>query len=238
MEIKNCKDIQLNTITALICGESGAGKTTLLSTLPPKTIIVSMESGLLTLRGRDVDYVEITGEKKCPERGILDPVVAKIESLRAVLGSIAESDYDNVCIDSLTELAEVFVEYAKREYPDDKQVLKMFGYYNTLMTNMIKYTRDMNKNVFFTSLLKTEKDDQGRRYYLPSVAGSVAEKGLAHFDFVFNLLVFERDGEKVRALLTDSRDGYRCKDRSGMLSEFEKPDLGQIINKLKGERNV
>ncbi len=228
MKIKNCKDIELNTITALIVGESATGKTTMLSTLPPKTLIVSMEKGLLSIRGKDVDYVEVEGADG----------IQKVGWLRQTLSEIAKTDYDNIAIDSLSDISENLLEYAKNEYPDDKQTMKMFGFYNLLMQRFIKSCRDLDKNVFFTALVKTEKDDLGRRFKLPAVTGAIAEKGLAHFDFVFHLIVLEKDGEKKRAVLTDTQDGMICKDRSGKLDTWEAPDLTNIINKINGEKHL
>lgn len=222
MNVQNTKDIKLDKITALIVGESGSGKTVLLSTLPPKTLIISMEKGLLSLKGKDVDYVEVAGKDE----------IEKVSWLRQALVKVASSDYNNIAIDSLTEISENFLAYAKNEYPDDKQTMKMFGFYNTLMQRFIKACRDMGKNIIFTSLVKTEKDDLGKRFKLPCLTGQIAEKGLAHFDFVFHLVVMEKDGEKKRALLTDTHNGMVCKDRSGILETWERPDLGAIFNKL------
>lgn len=222
MQIKSTKDIKPNKINALIYGESGVGKTTLGGTLPPKTLIVSLESGLMSLKNKAIDYVEIEGSTG----------VEKINHLKSLLSQIAKSDYDTLFIDSLTEIAQCFVEYAKNEYPDDRQTMKMYGYYNELITKFIKYTRDLNKNVFYTCLQKTDKDEVGRRFHLPDMAGSIALRSPAYFDFVFTLRVFEKDGEKIRALQTSPDGGYICKDRSGILEQFESPDLGEIINKV------
>ncbi len=185
-------------------------------TLPGNTLIVNLESGLLSLRDVSIDYVDINS----------------IDSLKSVLSEISNSSYDNVFFDSLTEISSLFVDYATEEYPEDRQALKKWGHYAQLMTKFIKFTRDWNKNVFFTCLEKTDKDETGRRFNLPDIPGSIARKIPAYMDFVFNLRVFEKGDEKVRALLTHASDGYVCKDRSGKLDGYEKPDLGEIITKV------
>lgn len=222
MNIQNTNDIKPTKINCLIVGESGSGKTTLAKTLNGKTLIVSLESGLLSLKDSSIDYVNIEGNDG----------VQKVEHIKKLLPEIIASDYDNIYFDSLTDIAACFVEYAKKEYPDDRQTMKMFGYYGDMITKFIKYTRDMNKNVFYTALEKVTTDDVGRRFVLPDMMGAIASKSNAYFDFVMNLRVFEKDGEKVRALLTSSGGGYICKDRSGKLEEYEKPNLGDIINKV------
>ena len=222
MQIKSTKDIKAERINALIYGQSGAGKTTLAGTLKGKTIIISLESGLLSLRSKDVDYIEIKGEGG----------VSKIAKIKEALNFVSKSDYVNVYIDSLTEIAQCFVEYAKHEYPEDRQTMKMWGRYSELITAFIKYCRDMDKNVFFTALEKTTQDDVGRRFCLPELPGSIATKCPAYFDLVFNLRVIKTDEKELRVLLTSSKENYICKDRSGKLQEYVKPDLGAIMHEV------
>lgn len=222
MDIKKTNEIAPTKINCLIYAPSGNGKTTLLGTLEEKTLIVSLESGLLSLMGKEIDYVDIEGSDG----------LEKINHIRKILPEIMNSDYVNVCFDSMTEISAAFLDCAKAEFPDARQSLPRYGLYNEMMTKFIKVTRDMNKNVFYTALEKCDKDEVGRRFLLPEITGSISSKCVAYFDLVFNLQVFEKDGEKVRALLTGAKDGYVCKDRSGKLDEYEKPNLQDIINKV------
>ena len=66
MEIKKTNDIVPTSLTALIVGQPSVGKTTLASTLP-ETLIVSCESGLLSLKNYKVDYIEINNIKTLTE---------------------------------------------------------------------------------------------------------------------------------------------------------------------------
>lgn len=219
MQVKSTKDIKPTKINMLIIGESGAGKTTLAKTLTGKTIVVSLESGLLSLKDYDIDYVELE------ERN-------KLGSLRSILEEIKKSDYENIYFDSLTEIAQCFVEDATKEYPEDSKNFKKWGLYNETFMKFLKYTRDMDKNVFYTCLQKPDKDDVGRKDFLPDIPGSISKRVGAHMDFVFYLKIFTKEGEKARALLTSSIEGYAAKDRSGKLKEYELPDLGAIIEKV------
>jgi phage nucleotide-binding protein len=225
MEIKQTNKVTATKINCLIYSPSGHGKTTLASTLDGKTLVLSLESGLLSLRNFNIDYVEITGSNG----------IERINSLKKLLPEIVASDYDNIYIDSLSEISSAFVDVAKKDFPDVRQTMPMYGLYNELMTKFIKYTRDMNKNIFYTALEKVDKDELNRRFMLPDIIGSIAHKCPAYFDFVFNLRVFEKDNIKVRKLLTRAQDGYLCKDRSGELSEYEDANLGLIIKKVFNE---
>lgn len=223
MKVQSTKDIKPTKINCLIYGASGAGKTTLASGLQQKTLILSLESGLLSLKNFAVDYVEI--DAPTPK--------GKYEQLRQTLIEVGKTDYVNVYIDSLTDVAQIFVDVCKEDFPDPKQALPMWGKYSEMMKSFLKYTRDFNKNVFYTALEKVDKDEIGRRFYVPDIQGSIATKCPAMFDFVFYLKIFEKeDGEHVRALLTRSQDGFICKDRSGELEVYEKPHLQEIINKV------
>jgi len=226
MKIHSTKEIKPTKINALIYGNSGAGKTTLASTLTGKTVIISLESGLMSLMDFDVDYIDVIGNNA---NEILD-------SLGKALEHAKNSDYDNIFIDSLTEIAQTFLDSAKQEYPEDKHTMLRFGRYNERIVSFIKYTRNMTKNVFYTCLQKVDKDEVGRRYYVPELTGSIASKCPAFFDLVFSLQVVEHDGEKQRKLLTQPIDGYICKDRSGKLETYEDPSLGAIIGKVFSDR--
>ena len=219
MKVSNTNDIKPTKVNALIYAPSGYGKTTLAKTLPPKTIVISLEAGLLSLKGSNVDYVEVD-----PKR--------KLESLREYLGEIVKSDYDTIFIDSLSEISQMFLEEAEKKFPDARNNMQKYGLYNQMMMAFIKYCRDLDKNVFFTALQKDDKDEIGRITHIPDLVGSISKKCQAYFDFVFCLMIFEKDDEKKRVLLTDAHDGYVAKDRSIHLDQYEPADLGLIIKKV------
>lgn len=216
MEIMKTSEIEPTKINALIFGDSGTGKTTLASTLSASTVIVSLESGLLSLRDFDIDYVEIK----------------TLNDLRDSLKELSESEYENIYIDSLSSISELFFANSKKEYPDDRQTMKLYGHLLESMTQFIKYTRDIDKNIFFTALQKTTQDEIGRRFHVPDLQGSISTKCAAYFDFVFNYQVVTSDNELKRFLVTNKTDNTIAKDRSGKLDAYEKPDLTRIIEKV------
>lgn len=226
MEVKSTANHVTKNTSMLIYGLSGVGKTTLAGTLTGKTLIISAEAGLLSLSNKEIDFIELEGDK--------------LAHLREVVGWLVKgTEYHNIFVDSLTEIAELVVVEAERLYPDSKNSLQKWGHYNKVLKQLIKFLRDFaNYNVIITALQKTDKDEIGRRFNIPDVSGSLATKLPQFFDFVFNLRVYSKEDKEVRALMTSTNDSYICKDRSGKLDTYEKPDLQYILNRIKENKNV
>jgi phage nucleotide-binding protein len=202
-------------ITALIHGKSGAGKTTLASTLEGKTLIISAESGLLSLKDFDIDFT----------------TVDSMTSLAAAITELEKgTDYENVFIDSLTEIAQILVAELQKKYPDRKDSFPLWQDYATYMRKIIKRLRDLQKyNVFVLALDKVETDELNNRYIIPDVNGKIASQLVQFFDEVFYLTI---DKEGKRQLITGSSEKIMVKDRSGKLKQFEEPNLQNIIRSI------
>ncbi len=226
MQIKNTKDVK-PSICALIAGNSGIGKTSLAKTLKGKTLILSSEAGLLPLQNHPIDFIEIEGKDD----------VAKWQHFVKALSFAAKSDYDNIFIDSLTEVSDLVLAHCEKQFPEEKNAFQRWGLYTATMKKMIRYIRDIPKNTFLVTLLKIDKDEVGKRFYAPDISGKMSDKAPAFFDLVFVMKSFQKGEEEIRVLQTFSDSGYVCKDRSGNLGKFEKPDLSLILNKIGGQKN-
>lgn len=234
MQIKSTNDIDNFKIFCLIVGSSGVGKTTLAATLEKdKTIVISAESGLLSIKDTGIDYIEI---KSYPEEE-----VQKDESkqgfnqfTQALSLSINANKYENIFIDSLTELGQMIFNDAKILYPDKNKTFLMYEYYSDQITKILKRMRDQNKyNIFLTALDTMAKKDFTEVVSIDLIQKSLAKRLPALFDEVFYYQKFHReDGTTVRAICTDSDDVDFTKDRSGRLDKYEKPDLQVIKDKI------
>jgi len=237
MKITSTRASANHAIKALIYGESGIGKTYLASTLNGKTLVISAESGLLSLANFDIDVIDLSVDdtgKPVTKSMKIDRIM---EVYKFLLKPESLAKYDNVFIDSLTEIGQNVSEKFKLEFPEKKDALKLWGEYNDKMRSIIKAFRDLPKyNVVMTALVKFDKDDTNCRNALINIQGSIGEHLPQFFDEVFFYgLSVKEDSATSRMLYTSKSDRYIAKDRSGRLKPMEDPDLSGIFLKIKKE---
>lgn len=234
MEIKKTSEVKNAGLSMLIYGESGVGKTSLASTLSGKTLIISAEGGLLSLKNSEIDYVEVKGAN----------ATEKYNSLVAIMLEVYNGvEYSNIFIDSLTEISQIIVDHNFLLINNDSSKgLRAFGEANKQMKSFIKFCRDTpNYNFIITALAQTDKDEFNRRYKLPDLIGKLAQQVSQYYDEVFYLHKSEEekeDGSKKRILYTDLQQSV-SKDRSGnLLPAIEEPNLENIIKEIRKWENL
>jgi hypothetical protein len=211
-----------NGIKCLVYGGAGAGKTVLCSTAP-NPVILSAESGLLSLQGFQLPYIEINGYDDLTE------------AYKWVMGSEEAKQFDTVCLDSLSEIGEVVLASLKPQFKDPR---KAYGEMQDQMIGLIRNFRDMpKKNVYFAAKEEETKDGlTGTIKYRPSMPGNKLPPMIPYFfDETFNLCVYkDSEGVEHRALRTRKAEQYEAKDRSGKLDEWELPNLTHVFEKICG----
>jgi phage nucleotide-binding protein len=222
IRLQTTKDIAVLGVKLLVYGAAGAGKTTLVKTLP-KPIVLSAEAGLLSLSDEDIPYIEISS-------------VSDLQEAYNWLISEEGSEYQTICLDSISEIAEVVLGYEKKNSKDPRQA---YGAMQEQVTDLIRAFRDITgKHVYFSAKLEKTQDEMGRILYTPSMPGNKTGQQLPYFfDEVLALRV-EKNNEGIteRALQCDSDGTWTAKDRSGKLDPWEAPDLGLIISKIGGNQ--
>lgn len=222
--LKRTSDVAAsNGCKVLTYGQAGAGKTTALGSAP-SPIILSAEAGLLSLAGHDVPYVEVTS-------------MAQIGEAYEWLTSSGEAkQYKTVCLDSLSEIAEVVLSEERARTKDPRQA---YGAMADQMQQLIRMFRDLpGKHVVMTSKLEKTQDEQGRLLWGPSMPGTKTGQSLPYFfDEVLALQVHrDEEGNAQRAFLTSTDGQWVAKDRSGKLDVWEPADLGAIFAKIGGKQ--
>lgn len=215
VKIESSKDIHTDGIKCVVYGTSGVGKTVLCSTAP-KPIIISAESGLLSLSSLDVPFVEVKTKRD-------------IEDAYKLLNS--HPDYDTICIDSLSEIAEVVLTEEKKNVADGRQAYMKIA---ESIGAFVKNFRDVKgKNVVFIAKAKRIEDEEtGGNVMEPYLPGKVLPFQLPYL--VDLVLYYEVDRKGERKICTKATRKYTAKDRSGKLDEFEQPNLTELFNKIRG----
>ncbi len=208
---------EMHGVKMLVHGPAGAGKTRLCATTGDleHTIILSAEAGLLSLRHVEIDAV----------------VINRLQDMRDALEHVKQSNYRWVCIDSLSEVAEIVLHEEKEKSKDPR---KAYGELADIMFKLIKAFRDLpGKNVVMTC--KTEKQqNDGAMLWSPMLPGRQLSAGISYlFDEVFAIRAQKRDDGSVVPYLQTVNDGYyECKDRSGALAPAEPASLEKIVSKI------
>ena len=223
INLKSTGNLAGNGVKLLVYGQAGAGKTSLIPTLP-NPIVLSAEGGLLSIQDAELPYIEIT-------------TMAELQEAYKWLTESAEAaQFESVAIDSISEIAEVCLNYEKKVNKDPRAA---YGAMQEQMADIIRVFRDLPaKHVYMSAKLEKTQDEMGRILYAPSMPGNKTGQSLPYFfDEVLALRV-ERDaeGNSQRALMCDSDGLWLAKDRSGKLESWEAPDLTVIINKIGAKK--
>lgn len=209
-------------VKALIYGRAGMGKTTLCGTAP-RPLIISAEAGLMPLRHLQLPVVEVTEYKQLWD---VYEWVSRSADARHI---------DTLCLDSVSEIAEVLLEAAKKRRGDPRQA---YGDLVTDTLSLLRAFRDLPDKhvVFIAKQATTVQEVTGVVSYGPMMPGRQVGPALPYvFDLVANANVGRaQDGSTYHYLRTRPDHQYEAKDRSGVLDEIEYPDLSNIFAKIKG----
>lgn len=198
-----------------IYGEAGVGKTVLCSTAP-KPLIISAEAGLLSLAHLDLPVIEI---EKFGDLAEAYKTVLKMD------------DIETICIDSLSEVAELVLAQYKTEERDPRKA------YGRMADDMMEFTRGfkrIDKHIVVTAKQALYKDEYtGRITYIPAMPGQAYTHQVPYlFDFVFCMRAGKKGKSTARYLQTQPDINYSAKSRGEKLSVNEEPNLTELFEKI------
>lgn len=210
----------IHGIKCLVYGKAGHGKTYLARTAP-KPIMLSAESGMLSLRDVDIPVM------------IIKSVEDLTNAYNWIVTSKEGAEYDTIYIDSISEIGEVVLANAKTQSKDPRAA---YGELIEKMMMTIKAFRDISgKHVVMVAKQASVTDAvSGTVTYGPSMPGARLGSELPYlFDEVFQIGIGKTpDGVEYRYLRTHPDIQSEAKDRSGILDALEPPDLTHVFNKI------
>lgn len=218
MKLKTTKDVTMSGIKLMGYGFAGTGKTYTCST-GLNALIISAESGLLSLSRHEIDYVEVKS-------------LAEMTNIVKFLRESASTKYDWVCVDSLSEIAESVL---GEEMGMNKDGRKAYGETLTKVMSLARSIRDLPINVYMTAKMERVKDElSGAMLYHPAMPGQKLGSNLPYlFDMCFALRAEKNsEGQIVRKFQTQPDGQYYAKDRSGLFDMFIEPNLSAIADTI------
>lgn len=203
-------------VKVVVYGAAGTGKTTLIAGMPTP-LILSAESGLLSLQGSDLAYIEVNsvGDLK--------------EAYKWLVGSQEAKHFESVALDSISEIAELSL---AQNLSTNKDGRAAYGAMGNEMMSVIKHFRDLPMHVLLIAKLDKGTDELGRITYSPGMPGQKLSQSLPYF--VDEVLALRVTTTGERELLCQPDSLWLAKDRSGRLDRLEPPDLGALIRKIRG----
>ena len=224
MEIRKVSEVaRFHGIKAILAGPPGAGKTYSIRTCPGNPLILSAESGLLSIKDLDSDVV----------------VIKHADELREVYQYVAGNpeQYDWLFLDSISEIAEMILTDEKGKVKDQRQAYMALS---DQMIRIVKAFRDLSGiNIVLIAKEETRTDGLAVAEKIFSCPGQKLAQSLPYlFDEVLWLRTrTDEDGAIRRVFQCQPNESYpQIKDRSGMLDMYETPDWGHIYNKIQGDK--
>lgn len=199
--ITSTKDAMGNGVKLLVYGASGSGKTTLAGTFPGKTLILNAENGTLVLRDKDIDVINV--------KTLNDMQIVYTDLLN---GNLV---YDNVVIDSLTEVAETIKTELDADpyFGDNKNTFKLWDEFKARIIGLAKAFRDLPGFNVQIICLSELVEVNGMQRAMPMIPH---KKSQAKLMSLFDECLF----------LTSNQDGERCIYTQDALTHVAKTRIG------------
>lgn len=202
---------------SIVYGAPGTGKTPILNTAP-RPVLCCVEPGMLSMRSSNVP----TWEAYTP--------AATDEFFEWVLKSKEADAFDTIAVDSVSQMAEVFLTHELKTNKDGRMA------YGEMSRKIMKHMNDLYfaKNKHCYLICKQAIEEVGTIKLLrPFFPGKDLNVKVPHlFDLILHLDKVNIPGYGVqKAFRTTSSFDVLARDRSGKLAEFEPPNLTDIFNK-------
>jgi AAA domain-containing protein len=182
LTVKNAE--QLDTVWThwFFYGDTGSGKTEIAHTFPrPLFLAPSNEGSIVTLRGRNQPYIEITGMSKAPLRegsGSMDHALDAIE--RLYRADPTNFPYDTIVVESLSHYGDLVIDELTNG-GKGQMSQNLWGTFGSHIKGIQTRLRTMDVHVVFNALAKIDVVEKGEGtqrqvFGSPYIQGQSAEK--------------------------------------------------------------
>lgn len=213
-------------VKILMYGPPGAGKTRLIHTAP-NPVFISAEPSLASMRD--------AGHIPC----IMATDVKTIDDVfKWVFQSNEVKNFDTICPDSLTEIANIYLEHELSKTTSAGNKAHGQAAYGEMARKVMTIANGLfymqNKHVYITA--KELVDDEGdKKIKKPLFPGNVLKAEIPHlYDEILRIDFYKGVPgfpQAVQAIRTCEDFAIRARDKHGKLMPYEPPDLANIINK-------
>lgn len=217
----------------VVYGGAGIGKTPIVNSAPNPLLIVH-EPGMQSMQHSKVPAIEALDTKTA------------IDVYRWLGSSADVKKYDTICVDSTSELAEMFLTEAKNKLKDKRQ---HYGYAHDMFMPIMRQLFYMQyKHVYLIAKLGTQENGKKQiiennmmtvetvMQKVPLYPGQAIGAAMRHlFDQILFMDWFKPPNynSPVKAFFTVGCDEFVARDRTGKLAAIEPADnLTAIINKI------
>lgn len=207
-------------VKSMVHGAPGTGKTPIANTAP-RPVLLCVEPGMLSMRKSQVPT-------------FCAPTGARIdEFFEWLFGSNERKNFETVCIDSTSGMADVYLREALQGTSKGGNQVHGQAAYGQMLRNTMKHLWPL----FFLEQCHTylicQQGTTETGKLIPGFPGRALEKEVPHlYDEILALGTFMVPGAgMVKAFKTTGQNDVLARDRSGMLNEFEPCDLTALFNK-------
>uniref|UniRef100_A0AAU6W009 AAA domain protein n=1 Tax=Pseudomonas phage Pavpe01 TaxID=3138545 RepID=A0AAU6W009_9VIRU len=209
-------------VKMLAYGPPGSGKTPLVNTAP-RPVLLSLEPGMLSMRGSQVPTFQADTPAKIAE--FFDWVFRSPEA----------NSFDTVAIDSVSHMAEILL---KAELPKHKNKLQAYGLMASTAYDHLEglyYLRNKHTYLIAKQTQAEEEGVQVKRAYFPGQELNVKVPHL--YDLIAQIAKAQIQGfaQPQLAIRCGATFGIHARDRTGKLFELEPPDLTALFNKAMSQ---
>lgn len=226
LNIVTLDDTSGGRVFALLAGPAGIGKTTQATTFPrEETLIISLEKGLLSIKGSGFAAVEITTYTE-----LINILEKEIK---------ANTWIKHICIDSLSEIYDLINKEAKDKFKPSQNFAK-FDDVKSKMFYSIRLAKQLDVNCFFICHTKEDKDGMALVEEL-AFDGKLPADLKKQFDLIIHMKMMpDANNVNQRVFVTCPELSKVAKKRVSpfmniQVNDIEEPDLYKLTQKMLGQ---